>query len=64
MTGIVGLSEGGEGLGGWLADNITARVCAEQDETGEDDAMFILEEGATLANVCLFSIAISASTVN
>ncbi|KAL2258100.1 hypothetical protein VTK26DRAFT_8727 [Humicola hyalothermophila] len=29
------------------------RVCAEQDETGEDDAMFILEEGATLQNVII-----------
>jgi hypothetical protein len=28
-----------------------AKVCAGQTETGEADAMFILESGATLANV-------------
>jgi hypothetical protein len=28
-------------------------VCAEQDETGEADAMFILENGATLSNVII-----------
>ncbi|KAF0329046.1 pectate lyase [Colletotrichum asianum] len=28
-------------------------VCQEQTETGEDDAMFILEDGATLSNVIL-----------
>lgn len=30
-----------------------ARVCAEQDETGEAEAMFILEDGATLSNVII-----------
>lgn len=29
------------------------KVCAEQDETGEDDAMFILESGATIKNVII-----------
>ncbi|KAL2192849.1 polysaccharide lyase family 3 protein [Corynascus similis CBS 632.67] len=29
------------------------RVCADQDETGEDDAMFVLEDGATLSNVII-----------
>lgn len=32
---------------------IPARVCAEQDETGEKDSMFILEDGATLSNVII-----------
>ncbi len=30
----------------------TAKVCQGQTETGEADAMFVLENGATLANVC------------
>lgn len=29
------------------------KVCAEQDETGEKDAIFILEAGATLSNVII-----------
>ncbi|KAL2019251.1 hypothetical protein VTK56DRAFT_9795 [Thermocarpiscus australiensis] len=29
------------------------RVCEEQEETGEDDAMFVLEDGATLSNVII-----------
>ncbi|KAF9882306.1 pectate lyase [Colletotrichum karsti] len=35
-----------------LYDRVPA-VCQEQTETGEDDAMFILEDGATLSNVIL-----------
>jgi hypothetical protein len=30
-----------------------ARVCSEQSETGEDDSIFILEDGATLSNVII-----------
>jgi hypothetical protein len=28
-------------------------VCQGQTETGEDDAMFVLEDGATLSNVII-----------
>lgn len=30
-----------------------AKVCQEQTETGEDDTIFILEDGATLSNVII-----------
>lgn len=36
---------------GIILTNKTAKVCAEQDETGEEDTIFILEAGATLSNV-------------
>lgn len=36
-----------------IAKPPTAKVCAEQDETGEADAMFVLESGATLSNVII-----------
>jgi hypothetical protein len=32
---------------------LIASVCKGQDETGEKDAMFILENGATLSNVII-----------
>jgi hypothetical protein len=35
------------------SNTVIARVCREQVETGEKDAMFILEDGATLANVII-----------
>lgn len=37
--------------GDWLLTPIVAKVCQEQKETGEADAMFVLEDGATLSNV-------------
>ncbi|KAG9256927.1 pectate lyase-domain-containing protein [Emericellopsis atlantica] len=39
--------------GGMKLYDRSPRVCAEQDETGENDAMFILEDGATLSNVII-----------
>ena len=36
---------------GYETDNRLARVCAGQEETGEADAMFVLQDGATLSNV-------------
>ncbi|TDZ33649.1 putative pectate lyase F [Colletotrichum spinosum] len=39
--------------GGLKKFDRSPRVCAEQDETGEADAMFVLESGATLANVII-----------
>ncbi|KAK1490877.1 pectate lyase [Colletotrichum cuscutae] len=39
--------------GGMKKFDRSPRVCAEQDETGEADAMFVLEAGATLSNVII-----------
>ncbi|CAG9988919.1 unnamed protein product [Clonostachys byssicola] len=39
--------------GGMKKYDRSPRVCAEQDETGEADAMFVLEDGATLSNVII-----------
>ncbi|CCF47186.1 pectate lyase [Colletotrichum higginsianum] len=39
--------------GGLKKFDRSPRVCAEQDETGEADAMFVLEDGATLSNVII-----------
>ncbi|OHW97004.1 pectate lyase [Colletotrichum incanum] len=39
--------------GGMKKFDRSPRVCAEQDETGEADAMFVLENGATLSNVII-----------
>ncbi|KAL0936269.1 pectate lyase [Colletotrichum truncatum] len=39
--------------GGMKKFDRSPRVCAEQDETGEADSMFVLESGATLANVII-----------
>ncbi|KAJ6258618.1 hypothetical protein Dda_6665 [Drechslerella dactyloides] len=39
--------------GGMRKYDRSPKVCAEQDETGEADAMFILEAGATLSNVII-----------
>ncbi|KAL2162487.1 hypothetical protein VTH06DRAFT_7401 [Thermothelomyces fergusii] len=39
--------------GGMKKFDRSPRVCAEQTETGEKDAMFILEDGATLSNVII-----------
>lgn len=32
---------------------VLAKVCEEQTETGEDDTIFILEDGATLSDVII-----------
>lgn len=39
--------------GGMKKYDRNPKVCAGQTETGEKDAMFILEEGATLSNVII-----------
>ncbi|KAL2172310.1 hypothetical protein VTG60DRAFT_6149 [Thermothelomyces hinnuleus] len=39
--------------GGMKNFDRSPRVCAEQEETGEKDAMFILEDGASLSNVII-----------
>ncbi|EPS45097.1 hypothetical protein H072_929 [Dactylellina haptotyla CBS 200.50] len=39
--------------GGMKKYDRNPKVCEEQTETGEDDAMFILESGATLSNVII-----------
>ncbi|KAF3317917.1 hypothetical protein TWF173_009738 [Orbilia oligospora] len=39
--------------GGMKKYDRNPKVCAEQDETGESEAMFILEAGATLQNVII-----------
>ncbi|KAK7214464.1 hypothetical protein V2G26_002467 [Clonostachys chloroleuca] len=39
--------------GGMKKYDRSPKVCAEQDETGEADAMFVLEDGATLSNVII-----------
>ncbi|OHE92749.1 pectate lyase [Colletotrichum orchidophilum] len=39
--------------GGMKKFDRSPRVCAEQKETGEADAMFVLEAGATLSNVII-----------
>ncbi|KAK1623512.1 pectate lyase [Colletotrichum phormii] len=39
--------------GGMKKFDRSPRVCAEQDEAGEADAMFVLESGATLSNVII-----------
>lgn len=39
--------------GGMKLYDRSTRVCQDQSETGEDDAMFILEDGATLSNVII-----------
>ncbi|KAI0150543.1 pectate lyase [Xylariaceae sp. FL1272] len=39
--------------GGMKLYDRSPAVCEEQTETGEDDAMFILEDGATLSNVII-----------
>ncbi|WYZ42667.1 hypothetical protein EsH8_VI_000366 [Colletotrichum jinshuiense] len=39
--------------GGMKKFDRNPKVCAEQDETGEADAMFVLESGATLSNVII-----------
>lgn len=36
-----------------VTESILASVCQGQTETGESDAMFILENGATISNVLL-----------
>ncbi|RYP10156.1 hypothetical protein DL764_000866 [Monosporascus ibericus] len=43
----------GEHDGGMMRYEREPAVCQEQTETGEDDAMFILEDGATLSNVII-----------
>ncbi|CAG7559287.1 unnamed protein product [Fusarium equiseti] len=43
----------GELDGGMTYYDRSPAVCKEQEETGEDDAMFILEDGATLRNVII-----------
>ncbi|KAF3934904.1 hypothetical protein ABW19_dt0205574 [Dactylella cylindrospora] len=39
--------------GGMKKYDRSPKVCAEQDETGEEDTIFILESGATLSNVII-----------
>ncbi|KAK6347275.1 hypothetical protein TWF696_007347 [Orbilia brochopaga] len=39
--------------GGMVKYDRNPKVCEEQSETGEDDAMFILESGATIRNVLI-----------
>ena len=39
--------------GGMVKYDRNPKVCEEQTETGEDDAMFILEAGATIKNVLI-----------
>jgi hypothetical protein len=39
--------------GGMRKYDRSTKVCADQDETGEADAIFILEPGATLQNVII-----------
>ncbi|KAI1264595.1 pectate lyase [Xylariaceae sp. FL1019] len=39
--------------GGMKMYDRSPKVCQEQTETGEDDAMFVLEDGATLSNVII-----------
>ncbi|KAF4973216.1 hypothetical protein FSARC_421 [Fusarium sarcochroum] len=43
----------GELDGGMVYYDRSPAVCKDQEETGEDDAMFILEDGATLRNVII-----------
>ena len=37
----------------FITDQPLAPTCQDQEETGEDDAIFILEDGATLSNVII-----------
>ena len=47
------ISVSGSFDGGMKKYDRDPKVCAEQDETGEADAIFILENGATLSNVII-----------